>query len=76
MVIAFNWQFWTNVRIAYKDQPDLIKLAETLSDNFDSMYEKEVCKLSVCNVHAYMYKCHFSFGLILMLSFFENLSTF
>lgn len=30
------------MRNAYADQPDLAELAETLSQNFESLYEKEV----------------------------------
>ena len=36
-------QLWSNVRNAFVDQPDLVELAENLSQNFESLYEKEVC---------------------------------
>ena len=49
---TFSLQLWNNVRTAYGDQPDLVELAETLSQNFESLYEKEVrshsASLSVC----------------------------
>ncbi|KAF5479568.1 hypothetical protein F2P56_000377 [Juglans regia] len=35
-------ELWNNVRTAYGDQPDLVDLAETLSQNFESLYEREV----------------------------------
>jgi hypothetical protein len=52
---TFSLQLWNNVRTAYGDQPDLVELAETLSQNFESLYEKEVrshsppLSLSLCN---------------------------
>lgn len=36
-------QLWNNLRYAYGDQPDLIELVETLSENFERLYENEVC---------------------------------
>ncbi|KAA8548087.1 hypothetical protein F0562_004652 [Nyssa sinensis] len=38
-------ELWTNVHIAYGDQPDFVQLAETLSRNFELLYEKEVVGL-------------------------------
>lgn len=38
----FTLQLWSIVRNAYGDQPDLSELAETLSQNFESLYEKKV----------------------------------
>ncbi|KAF3444674.1 hypothetical protein FNV43_RR14367 [Rhamnella rubrinervis] len=38
-------ELWTIVRNAYADQPDLAELAETLSQNFELLYEKEVVAL-------------------------------
>ncbi|KAG7981939.1 hypothetical protein I3843_04G023600 [Carya illinoinensis] len=35
-------ELWNNVRTAYGDQPDFVDLAETLSQNFEVLYEKEV----------------------------------
>lgn len=35
-------ELWNIVRTAYGDQPELIELAESLSQNFESLYEKEV----------------------------------
>lgn len=35
-------QLWSIVRNAFGDQPDLVELAETLSQNFESLYENEV----------------------------------
>ncbi|KAJ7974555.1 Methyl-CpG-binding domain-containing protein 9 [Quillaja saponaria] len=35
-------ELWNNIRVAYVDQPDLLELAEKLSKNFESLYEKEV----------------------------------
>lgn len=29
--------------MAYGDQPDLVELAGTLAQNFETLYEKEVC---------------------------------
>ncbi|PON43794.1 Methyltransferase [Trema orientale] len=38
-------ELWSNVRNAFGDQPDLVELAETLSQNFESLYDKEVVSL-------------------------------
>ncbi|KAF9623039.1 hypothetical protein IFM89_036020 [Coptis chinensis] len=38
-------EVWHNIRIAYGDRPELMQLAETLSQNFESLYEKEVLTL-------------------------------
>ncbi|XVF16441.1 hypothetical protein REPUB_Repub10bG0031000 [Reevesia pubescens] len=38
-------ELWSNVRTAFTDQPDLVELAESLSQNFESLYEKEVLTL-------------------------------
>ncbi|OMO80724.1 hypothetical protein CCACVL1_12795 [Corchorus capsularis] len=38
-------ELWRNVRTAYSDQPDLVELAESLSQNFESLYEQEVLTL-------------------------------
>ncbi|KAK2661816.1 hypothetical protein Ddye_000390 [Dipteronia dyeriana] len=35
-------ELWNNVRMAFGDQPDFVDLAEKLSENFESLYEKEV----------------------------------
>ncbi|KAA3455958.1 methyl-CpG-binding domain-containing protein 9 [Gossypium australe] len=35
-------ELWSNVRTAFADQPDLVELAESLSENFESLYENEV----------------------------------
>ncbi|XVF60333.1 hypothetical protein PTKIN_Ptkin08bG0036600 [Pterospermum kingtungense] len=35
-------ELWSNVRAAFIDQPDLVELAESLSQNFESLYEQEV----------------------------------
>ncbi|CAL5370051.1 unnamed protein product [Camellia sinensis] len=35
-------ELWTNMRIAFVDEPDLNQLVETLSSNFKGLYEKEV----------------------------------
>ncbi|OVA18545.1 Bromodomain [Macleaya cordata] len=35
-------EVWHNIHTAYGDRPDLMHLAETLSENFESLYEKEV----------------------------------
>lgn len=35
-------QLWNNVRVAFGDQPDLVELAENLSQNFESLYDEEV----------------------------------
>ncbi|KAF2316133.1 hypothetical protein GH714_041400 [Hevea brasiliensis] len=34
-------ELWNNVHSAFRDQPDLVQLAETLSQNFETLYEKE-----------------------------------
>ncbi|KAG6526490.1 hypothetical protein ZIOFF_016475 [Zingiber officinale] len=36
---------WHNISIAYKDCSDMMQLVEELSDNFESVYEKEVLTL-------------------------------
>ncbi|GAB2222816.1 hypothetical protein Droror1_Dr00016944 [Drosera rotundifolia] len=38
-------ELWNNVQSTYADQPDLVQVAETLSQNFESLYEKEVLSL-------------------------------
>ncbi|XP_057983188.1 methyl-CpG-binding domain-containing protein 9 isoform X2 [Malania oleifera] len=38
-------ELWSNLRTAYGDLPDLVELAETLSQNFEVLYEKEVATL-------------------------------
>ncbi|XVE83943.1 hypothetical protein DITRI_Ditri16bG0129400 [Diplodiscus trichospermus] len=38
-------ELWSNVRTAFADQPDLVELAESLSENFESLYEDEVLTL-------------------------------
>ncbi|XWS32781.1 hypothetical protein CRYUN_Cryun22dG0019000 [Craigia yunnanensis] len=38
-------ELWSNVRTAFTDQPDLVELAESLSQNFESLYEQEVLTL-------------------------------
>ncbi|PQP92378.1 methyl-CpG-binding domain-containing protein 9 [Prunus yedoensis var. nudiflora] len=38
-------ELWSNLRIAYGDQPDLVELAETLAQTFETLYEKEVITL-------------------------------
>ncbi|CAN0904355.1 Methyl-CpG-binding domain-containing protein 9 [Linum grandiflorum] len=38
-------EFWDNVQTVFHDQSDLCELAQTLSGNFESMYEKEVLDL-------------------------------
>ena len=43
LIVAFMSQFWNNVRTAFGDQPDFVDLAEKLSQNFESLYENEVC---------------------------------
>ncbi|TKY50406.1 Methyl-CpG-binding domain-containing protein 9 [Spatholobus suberectus] len=35
-------ELWNNVRVAFGDQSDLVELAEKLSQNFESLYNKEV----------------------------------
>ncbi|KAK7266131.1 hypothetical protein RIF29_18771 [Crotalaria pallida] len=35
-------ELWNNVRVAFGDQPDLVELAENLSQNFESLYNEEV----------------------------------
>ncbi|GFY87180.1 methyl-CPG-binding domain 9 [Actinidia rufa] len=36
-------ELWTHMRIAYRDQPDLVQLVEMLSSNFEALYEEVVC---------------------------------
>ncbi|XP_065877464.1 methyl-CpG-binding domain-containing protein 9 [Euphorbia lathyris] len=38
-------ELWNNVRTAFRDQPHVVELADTLSQNFDLSYEKEVVPL-------------------------------
>lgn len=38
-------ELWINVRMAFGEQPDFVELAETLSQNFESLYEMEVVPL-------------------------------
>ncbi|XP_023531672.1 methyl-CpG-binding domain-containing protein 9-like [Cucurbita pepo subsp. pepo] len=38
-------ELWNNLRYAYGDQPDLVELVETLSGNFETLYENEVVPL-------------------------------
>ncbi|CBI34941.3 unnamed protein product, partial [Vitis vinifera] len=38
-------ELWNNIHTAYADQPDSVELARTLSQNFESMFEKEVLPL-------------------------------
>ncbi|WCJ20951.1 methyl-CPG-binding domain 9 [Euphorbia peplus] len=38
-------ELWNNVRTAFRDQPDVVELADTLSQHFDLSYEKEVVPL-------------------------------
>lgn len=38
-------ELWNNIRAAYGDQPDLLELADVLSHNFETLYEKEVVSL-------------------------------
>ncbi|XP_028778610.1 methyl-CpG-binding domain-containing protein 9 isoform X2 [Neltuma alba] len=35
-------ELWNNVRIAFGDQPDLVELADKLSENFEMLYDSEV----------------------------------
>ncbi|KAK4272092.1 hypothetical protein QN277_020691 [Acacia crassicarpa] len=35
-------ELWNNVHIAFGDQPDLVELADKLSENFESLYDSEV----------------------------------
>ncbi|XP_019428002.1 PREDICTED: methyl-CpG-binding domain-containing protein 9-like [Lupinus angustifolius] len=35
-------ELWNNVRVAFGDEPDLVELAENLSQNFESLYNEEV----------------------------------
>lgn len=60
---TFNLQLWNTIRTAYGDQPDLVELAETLSQNFELLYEKEVRSLSfsLC-----FYMCNSLFGQLFM----------
>ncbi|KAJ0095444.1 hypothetical protein Patl1_16168 [Pistacia atlantica] len=39
-------EVWHHIRTAYSDQSDLLELAEKLSQNFEVLYEKEVCWFS------------------------------
>nr|GMC62104.1 methyl-CpG-binding domain-containing protein 9 [Ipomoea batatas] len=39
-------EVWSNVFIAFKHQPDLLQLAESLANNFKSLYDKKVATLS------------------------------
>ncbi|OIV90290.1 hypothetical protein TanjilG_13145 [Lupinus angustifolius] len=34
-------ELWNNVRVAFGDEPDLVELAENLSQNFESLYNEE-----------------------------------
>lgn len=46
LVVIDGWyplQLWNNLRNAYGDQPDLVELVETLSQNFETLYENKVC---------------------------------
>ncbi|KAL5723686.1 Methyl-CpG-binding domain-containing protein 9 [Ranunculus cassubicifolius] len=46
-------EVWHNIRTAYVDRPELIQLAESLSQNFESLYETEVLTLvQKCKEHA------------------------
>ncbi|KMS95784.1 hypothetical protein BVRB_005110 [Beta vulgaris subsp. vulgaris] len=38
-------ELWKNIRIAHVEQTELVQLAETLSENFESLYEEEVVSL-------------------------------
>ncbi|KAM6573464.1 hypothetical protein CsatA_017544 [Cannabis sativa] len=38
-------ELWSNVRNAFGDQPDLVELADTLSQNFETLYDEEVVSL-------------------------------
>lgn len=38
-------ELWSHVRMAFREQGDLVELAETLSQNFESLFEKEVVTL-------------------------------
>lgn len=42
-MVDISLQLWNNLRYAYGDQPDLVELVETLSENFQRLYENEVC---------------------------------
>ncbi|KAK6913124.1 DDT domain, partial [Dillenia turbinata] len=35
-------ELWNTLRVAYADRPDLVQLAETLSEKFETLYEQEV----------------------------------
>ncbi|KAF7819608.1 methyl-CpG-binding domain-containing protein 9 [Senna tora] len=35
-------ELWNSVRIAFRDQPDIVELAEELSQNFELLYDEEV----------------------------------
>ena len=43
LMVDIPLQLWNNLRYAYGDQPDLVELVETLSRNFERLYENEVC---------------------------------
>ncbi|CAN6448676.1 unnamed protein product [Victoria cruziana] len=38
-------EVWSNISAAYGDRPEILQLAESLSQNFESLYEKEVLGL-------------------------------
>ncbi|KAJ4830704.1 hypothetical protein Tsubulata_036083 [Turnera subulata] len=38
-------ELWNHVRIAFADQQDLVELADSLSQSFESLYEKEVVSI-------------------------------
>lgn len=40
-------QLWSTVRVAFGDYPDLVELAEKLSQNFEFLYKEEVGTLVV-----------------------------
>ena len=42
LMVDILLQLWNNLRYAYGDQPDLVELVETLSGNFETLYENEV----------------------------------
>lgn len=42
LMVDILLQLWNNLRYAYGDQPDLVELVETLSENFERLYENEV----------------------------------
>lgn len=49
-------QLWNNVRIAFGDQPDLVELAENLSQNFELLYNEEVGNFCT---ELHLYSCTF-----------------